>query len=727
MGANAQICTKQETSMDAVRKIVNLVPRAVKATLNARVVPIIIVPGVMGTRLHMGRFNDRDYGAEVVWDPDHPTSDFRLLLLKSHAQVCEHMHYSRSSEPSERRLWKLPQEGYPDFCIQQRGWGEVIRNVYGGMLKYFADNQNWNGVYCPVFAVGYDWRCDIRREPSERLAQRIREIAGNDKQVILITHSMGGLVARWAIHKRQIRDKVLGVVHLVEPTVGAPLFYARCRHGAGDLLNGLKLSWNDSLWDIYTKVRDSDISMQELALWLIMGRSNEDFCRMISGMPGPVQLLPSDRYMPGLNDEEQRPRPWLRYYPNAPRPETVSYWGVRDPWDWQRSVWEAYREPTGNPGIMNHAEYESSATWRGVRDNLLNHLRAAEAFHRELERYEYPPTFALYGNGPHDGHNLATLVAVDSRFPVSREDTIYSHNCSMWYGNGDQTVPAASARFYLEGQRNGPYQFSFDVEHLACLDPTSRGGNVFYARIARCVQTLLGHRQPQKRYQTRQDRSPWDDHWITTTPPYEQSRGRRENWHPRISLLRRASIPDGDPKRLVARTGGIHWITIHRDPHDGSWHYKIYGQILPSIRRQGFEKQALPPPNDVGLGIRGGFGPYQRAHLWGPNWGDEAGAGIMYAPRALNLSWQASLEKLVREDLMQIAEQYDGRVYVKASAVSHPTGAGAPDDILQRGYEVLAHVKYEFEVKDRFGLRLGHGTPKSIKIPFPTPASQLAH
>lgn len=56
------------------------------------------------------------------------------------------------------------------------------------------------------------------------------------KQVIVVTHSMGGLVGRALIHPMygNLQDKVAGIVHGVMPAIGAPAAYKRMRAGFED-------------------------------------------------------------------------------------------------------------------------------------------------------------------------------------------------------------------------------------------------------------------------------------------------------------------------------------------------------------------------------------------------------------------------------------------------------------------------------------------------------------
>src|SRR4051812_6269596 len=55
-------------------------------------------------------------------------------------------------------------------------------------------------------------------------------------QVIVVTHSMGGLVGRALVHPDygNLQDKVLGIVHGVMPAIGAPAAYKRMRAGFED-------------------------------------------------------------------------------------------------------------------------------------------------------------------------------------------------------------------------------------------------------------------------------------------------------------------------------------------------------------------------------------------------------------------------------------------------------------------------------------------------------------
>lgn len=142
--------------------------------------------------------------------------------------------------------------------------------------------------YYPVWACGYNW-LDSNEAAADRLIQRINEALEWYKKgkywipvgkAIVVTHSMGGLVARRAAQKAQ--DSILGVVHSVQPVGGAPVVYRRFR--AGTEANGM--------FDIPAAVAAA-----------IIGWDAADVTCVLANSPGPLELLPTKHYPPG----------WLRF------------------------------------------------------------------------------------------------------------------------------------------------------------------------------------------------------------------------------------------------------------------------------------------------------------------------------------------------------------------------------------------------------------------------------
>jgi hypothetical protein len=170
----------------------------------------------------------------------------------------------------------------PAQLARWRGWSEVLfAGAYGKMLKtaeshlnnmvvggaanpmwkpFFADPRTFGGVdagaalteqdlkkiaacWYPVHAMGYNY-LKSNGVSARVIADRIRGLAtGYQKrgfkcdEVIIVTHSMGGLLARALIHPKygNLLDdpavKVLGIYHNVMPTMGAAASYKRMRFG----------------------------------------------------------------------------------------------------------------------------------------------------------------------------------------------------------------------------------------------------------------------------------------------------------------------------------------------------------------------------------------------------------------------------------------------------------------------------------------------------------------
>ncbi len=137
---------------------------------------------------------------------------------------------------------------------------------------------------CPVYAFGYDWR-QPNAASADRLKERVDEILDEEQasSVVLVTHSMGGIVARAAMLDGVFRrKKVAGAVHIGQPVYGAPSAYRRFVEGIDKSLDG-------------------DLSK------LIKGR--EQSRTVMSGIPSVFELLPNDAT---LDDGRRAQVHWLR-------------------------------------------------------------------------------------------------------------------------------------------------------------------------------------------------------------------------------------------------------------------------------------------------------------------------------------------------------------------------------------------------------------------------------
>lgn len=160
-----------------------------------------------------------------------------------------------------------------------------------GAVKPFApiDQETLKraaSAFYPVYAVGYNW-LQSNKASGWYLAQEIKRIRDfyRDRnkvcdKVIVVTHSMGGLVARACAQLDEAKDMILGVVHGVMPAIGAPATYKRMRAG---------------------------FEGPEQAL---LGRDGADATAVLANAPGPLELLPTRQYR--TRDPDGVQRHWLR-------------------------------------------------------------------------------------------------------------------------------------------------------------------------------------------------------------------------------------------------------------------------------------------------------------------------------------------------------------------------------------------------------------------------------
>ncbi|WP_229415754.1 GPI inositol-deacylase [Pseudoduganella armeniaca] len=312
--------------------------RALCLTSPDIVVPILFVPGIMGTRL---KVKNRDKGS--AWFPPENKWDAIVLLLK---------HLNKSAAERQKLLdpnnTEVDDNGpaHPDesskalLAIAEgktdaerakwRGWGQLYGLSYGDILallenmlglifdpasqgkqltstwkslvmdrqdaeklgaqKAFVPLQETNlrdaaDVLYPVHGVGYNW-LQSNRSSGQHLAQEIERITAHYRgkgktceKVIIVTHSMGGLVARSCAQEPGMADRILGIVHGVMPAIGAPATYKRIRAGF------------------------------EGAEQVILGRNAAECTAVMANAPGPLELLPTAQYK---TKTAQGTRHWLR-------------------------------------------------------------------------------------------------------------------------------------------------------------------------------------------------------------------------------------------------------------------------------------------------------------------------------------------------------------------------------------------------------------------------------
>jgi pimeloyl-ACP methyl ester carboxylesterase len=273
-----------------------------------RVIPVIVVPGVMGTNLD----SNQD---DPIWIVDSVES-LAAWAVKSAAYRKDKLDPSKT-KVSDRG--SIPAgTSLSEAELHARGWGTISKMFYGDFLVWLENALNdcrpdtdhgRNGLRAklkqelvapkleklseaevslsykyqlPVHAVGYNW-LQSNADSALRLARQIDAIIDGYRKrryrcekVIVVTHSMGGLVARHCSEVLGYRDKILGIVHGVMPATGSATAYRRVK--AGTEPGGNAVSYGTSL---------------------VLGNMSSKVMPVFAQSPGPLQLLPSPEYGAG--------------------------------------------------------------------------------------------------------------------------------------------------------------------------------------------------------------------------------------------------------------------------------------------------------------------------------------------------------------------------------------------------------------------------------------------
>ncbi len=179
----------------------------ITATRDDESYPVILLPGVMGSRLEAKPgSNCQHRPSGIVWlnfeylsDPIIQRESLSTLYLNSQgtgpADACDII------EPAD--------------LIDDAAPIKWAKDVYKGFVKTLGDAD------FTVFTFPYDWRLGID-ENADNLNTFIGKKVGAGNKVILVGHSMGGLVARAYVSDSTRAAKVAKVVTVGTPYLGTP-------------------------------------------------------------------------------------------------------------------------------------------------------------------------------------------------------------------------------------------------------------------------------------------------------------------------------------------------------------------------------------------------------------------------------------------------------------------------------------------------------------------------
>jgi len=302
----------------------------------------------------------------------------------------------------ESDLPGAPNPKTKDKKARERGWGEVYFSSYYEILALCEENLNaafdggnmetylrryvsevspekWKatktpslnelnekiirnivkGCWFPVHAMGYNWlkgnsvSGTIIADRIKNIIKQYQDQGFECEKVILVTHSMGGLVARAAIHPEMgnIKDKVLGIVHGVMPAIGAGTAYKRVRCG----------------------FEGSGIPVR------VLGNTGPKVTAVLANAQGGLELLPSQAY--GNN--------WLQVTQHGKNVKSLPEKG--DPYEEiykVRNKWYGLlREDWINPAHIFGAGFKRTCAL----------LDRAKDFHNSIESTYHDQSYAHYG------------------------------------------------------------------------------------------------------------------------------------------------------------------------------------------------------------------------------------------------------------------------------------------------------------------------------------------
>jgi hypothetical protein len=260
--------------------------------------------------------------------------------------------------------------------------------VHGAQPLGEDDIRKIGECWYPVHAFGYNWlrsngvEAPLLAEKIRLLVDTYNENGFNCPGVIIVTHSMGGILARAMMHPKygNIRDKILGVVHGVMPTTGAAAAYKRMRAGFE--------ASNHPWWDVGANIVGNVTQS-------LLGDNGEEVTAVLANAQGGLELLPAAAYgTQWLHLQDDNGKLLAKW----PQSDAVSeiYTLDRDKWwrlinpDWIDPAKQIDRPP--NKGGKTSEQIGPEATMERIREAMRFADAIKDTFHER--------TYAHYGSDP---------------------------------------------------------------------------------------------------------------------------------------------------------------------------------------------------------------------------------------------------------------------------------------------------------------------------------------
>ena len=287
-------------------------------------------------------------------------------------------------------LWKArPSDALPGA---HAGGGELTELLMQDPRKFGAsagaplsvsDLKQIAPCWYPVHAMGYNF-IKSNADSAVVIADRIRGLVKGYRkrglkcdEVIIVTHSMGGLLARALIHPQYgnlLNDKdvtVLGIYHNVMPTMGAAGAYKRMRFGFRENDNPTLPGYVDGL------------AAQ------VLGADGPNATAILANAPAPLEMMPGGAYGKEWLKVVNREGKLLWSWPRGSETALESIY-LQPPNAW----WRLINPDWVNPG---HVPEKLGGGLRKVKERL----QSASDFLKSIETTFHPVTYASYCASAH--------------------------------------------------------------------------------------------------------------------------------------------------------------------------------------------------------------------------------------------------------------------------------------------------------------------------------------
>jgi hypothetical protein len=521
-----------------------------------RVIPIIFIPGIMGSNLRMSASRQAlvQKSNNIAWRPDYLFEGVDMLSatpaqrqLQLDPETTELDIYEQNAPTGDSSETANARHTVPDINVhlkvgidtplltdelpapgkrilkevkaRKRGWSEIYFGSYRKLLETCEQHLNslepfqpygywrqilavdpltWradpsgklkpisfpeckkalSGCWYPVHAMGYNWLVSNRVSGS-KTAKRIRELMEkyrNDgyqcEKVIIVTHSMGGLVARAIIHPEMgaLASEVLGVVHGAMPAIGAPAAYKRMRCG-----------FEDGPVEIAAKV---------------LGNYGSEVTAVLGNSVGGLELLPSKAYGNKWLEIRQNKNLLLALPVNGD-PYSEIYL-LRNKWySLLRPEWI---NPAGSSvaGIENSFQLLEKAKNFHLAINSTYHENSYGHYSAEIGRPSWQSVvWNLSDNYQKNDWGELAILSDNRKGKITLRDPkkdsieqVASVSLGPSVGAGDQTVPLQSAEHQLlSGKFKGVFR-QVGYEHQSSYSDDNALNATIYS-LVRIIETMV--------------------------------------------------------------------------------------------------------------------------------------------------------------------------------------------------------------------------------------------